>query len=117
MSEILILFPSFNSLFITLIIIMIGGILRGFLGFGAALITIPVLAYLFTPTEALVIHIIMEIPSTIFLLPTAFKHSQLKQMIPMFIAMISTIPIGMLLIVTIEPQFMRMMHMADEYKE
>ena len=108
MSELLTVLPNFNLLLITIVIIVIGGILRGFLGFGPALITIPVLAYLYTPTEALVIHIIMEIPSTILLLPIAFRHSQLKQMLPMFTSMILAIPIGMLLIVTIDPQFMRM---------
>ena len=108
MSELLAVLPNFNLLLITIVIIVIGGILRGFLGFGPALITIPILAYLYTPTEALVIHIIMEIPSTILLLPIAFRHSQLKQMLPMFTSMILAIPIGMLLIVTIDPQFMRM---------
>ena len=108
MIEILNLLPSLNLLIVTIIVISLGGILRGFLGFGPALITIPILAYLYSPTDALVIHIIMEIPSTLFLLPFALKHSNQKQMIPMLVAMALAIPIGMYLIVSINPKIMRM---------
>ena len=94
MIEILNLLPSLNLLIVTIIVISLGGILRGFLGFGPALITIPILAYLYSPTDAQVIHIIMEIPSTLFLLPFALKHSNQKQMIPMLVAMALAIPIG-----------------------
>ena len=100
--------PTIDLLILTIFIIALAGILRGFMGFGPALITIPVLAYIFSPKEALVIHIIMEIPSTIFLLPFALRHSNLKEMIPMFSSMTIAIPLGMLMIVLIDPQYMRM---------
>ena len=99
--------PSLDLIFVTILVIIIGGILRGFLGFGPALLTIPVLAYIYSPTEALVIHIIMEIPSTLFLLPTALKYSHKKATLPLFISMISFIPIGMYLVVTLDPQIIR----------
>ena len=99
--------PSLTLIFITILVIFVGGLLRGFLGFGPALLTIPVLAYIYSPTEALVIHIIMEIPSTLFLLPSALKYSHKKTTLPLFISMISFIPVGMYLVVTLDPQIIR----------
>ena len=99
--------PELKLIYFTIIVIGIGGILRGFMGFGPALLTIPVLAFIYSPTEALVIHIIMEIPSTLYLLPSAIKNSQKKEMTPMFIAMILSIPLGMYLVVSLDPQIMR----------
>ena len=87
--------PDQNLLFFTILVISLGGILRGFMGFGPALLTIPMLAFIYSPIEALVIHIIMEIPSTLFLMPNALKHSQKNDMFPIFIAMAITIPLGM----------------------
>ena len=99
--------PALDLIFITILVIFIGGLLRGFLGFGPALLTIPVLAYIYSPTEALVIHIIMEIPSTLFLLPTALKNSDKKSILPLFIAMVSFIPVGMYLVVILNPEIIR----------
>ena len=62
------------------------------------------LAYIYSPTEALVIHIIMEIPSTLFLLPSALKYSQKRAILPIFLAMISFIPVGMYLVVVLDPE-------------
>jgi len=99
--------PSIHLIFLTIIVIIIGGILRGFLGFGPALLTIPMLAYIYSPTEALVIHIIMEIPSTVFLLPTALKYSDKRAILPIFLAMVSFIPVGMYLVVILDPEIIR----------
>ena len=99
--------PSTNLIFLTVIVIIIGGVLRGFLGFGPALLTIPMLAYIYSPTEALVIHIIMEIPSTVFLLPTALKYSDKRAILPIFLAMVSFIPVGMYLVVILDPEIIR----------
>ena len=99
--------PALDLIFITILVIFIGGLLRGFLGFGPALLTIPVLAYIYSPTQALVIHIIMEIPSTLFLLPTALKNSDKKSILPLFIAMVSFIPVGMYLVVILNPEIIR----------
>ena len=99
--------PDQNLLLLTILVISVGGILRGFMGFGPALLTIPILAFIYSPIEALVIHIIMEIPSTLFLMPNALKHSQKNDMLPMFIAMAITIPLGMYLVVLLDPQIIR----------
>ena len=49
----------------------------------------------------------MEIPSTLFLMPNALKHSQKNDMFPMFIAMAITIPLGMYLVILLDPQIIR----------
>ena len=64
----------FSSSFLILIIVVyFSGIIRGYTGFGSALLTIPALAVLFGPVQAVAIEILIEIPVSIGLLPKAMK--------------------------------------------
>ena len=49
----------------------------------------------------------MEIPSTVFLLPTALKYSDKRAILPIFLAMVSFIPVGMYLVVILDPEIIR----------
>ena len=102
-----IIFPDILSLITMISIITLGGIIRGFIGFGPALITIPIFAYLYSPAEALVLQVIMEIPSTFYLTRLAIKTCNFKTVLPPFISMIFFIPVGMFLVVSINPTLMR----------
>ena len=102
-----IIFPDILSLIIMISIITLGGIIRGFIGFGPALITIPIFAYLYSPAEALVLQVIMEIPSTFYLTRLAIKTCNFRTVLPTFISMIFFIPVGMFLVVSINPTLMR----------
>ena len=102
-----IIFPDILSLIIMISIITLGGIIRGFIGFGPALITIPIFAYLYSPAEALVLQVIMEIPSTLYLTRLAVKTCNFKTVLPTFISMIFFIPVGMFLVVSMNPTLMR----------
>ena len=102
-----IIFPDILSLIIMISVITLGGIIRGFIGFGPALITIPIFAYLYSPAEALVLQVIMEIPSTLYLTRLAVKTCNFKTVLPTFISMIFFIPVGMFLVVSMNPTLMR----------
>ena len=54
-------------------IIFVAGIIRGFTGFGSALIAVPTLAYLYGPAAAVVIEVLIEIPVVLYLLPAAIR--------------------------------------------
>ena len=55
-----------------------GGFLRGFLGFGAALLIVPVLSLLVTPLEAIAILVLIELPNIVYLTPRSLKEFSLK---------------------------------------
>ncbi len=98
---------SYIELIICIITVALGGFLRGFLGFGAALLMVPVLSTILTPVMGLVIMYLVEVPTIIYLMPPAIKQGSIKTIIPMVIALLSTIPIGFYFVVAIEPEIIR----------
>jgi len=95
-----------NYLLIVLVILF-SGFIRGFLGFGSGLITIPILSYLYSPIFAMVFNIAIEIPATIYLTYVGAKSCKFKEISPMFFAMILTIPIGTIFLVSVNEQLIK----------
>ena len=58
----------------TVLTIALGGFLRGFLGFGAALLIVPVLSAIMMPEKALVVVFLIELPTIMYLMPGALKQ-------------------------------------------
>ena len=56
-------------------IVFLAGIIRGFAGFGSALLAVPALAVLYGPAQAVVIEVLLEIPVTLGLLPVAVRKA------------------------------------------
>ena len=71
--------PNVDFLFIdqpfvvALCAVVVSGVLRGYSGFGAALIIIPIFSNLYSPLTALSFHVLVEMPTLLVLLPTAVK--------------------------------------------
>ena len=87
--------------------VTVGGLIRGFTGFGSALVIIPTFAVLFGPREAVVMHSIMEIPVVIGLLPTGLRHSNRSIAIPMVVALAVTTPIGATVLASIDSDILK----------
>ncbi len=101
------LLPDAATLVIASLVVFLGGFLRGFIGFGGALIIIPVLAVMFTPREAVAIHLIMEVPGTLQLLPVAWRDCDFKAVTPTIIAIAIGTPAGAYLLASLDPSVMR----------
>ena len=94
--------------FIFLIItILLSGFIRGFLGFGSGLITIPILSFLYSPIFAIAFNIIIEIPTTIYLTFIGARTCKFKEISPMFFSTILTIPIGTIFLISINEQIIK----------
>ena len=71
--------PNVDFLFIdqpfvvALCAVVVSGVMRGYSGFGAALIIIPIFSNLYSPLTALSFHVLIEMPTLLVLLPTALK--------------------------------------------
>ena len=88
---------------IMLMVVLIAGIIRGFTGFGSALLAVPALATIYGPVEAVVIEVLIEIPVCLTLLHTAIKRSERQTIFPMIAMFIVFVPVGALLLTITNP--------------
>lgn len=82
--------------------VVVAGLVRGYTGFGSALIVVPVLAYVFGPHEAVVMHSVIELPVVFSLIPAAVKSAQRNVALPMIAMLSLTIPIGALVLTSVD---------------
>ena len=94
-----------NNFIIIILVILFSGFIRGFLGFGSGLITIPILSLIYSPIFAIVFNIVMEIPTTIYLTFIGAKTCKFKEISPMFFSMMLSIPIGTIFLDSISNLF------------
>ena len=87
---------------------LVGGFMRGFVGFGGALISILVVSLLIGPRAAVAIAALSGLPAMFQLLPTAIRLSERGFVVPFALATFLAAPLGTLVLVTIEPALMKM---------
>lgn len=88
-------------------VIFLAGIVRGFSGFGSALIAVPILAYLYGPAAAVVIEVLIEIPVVLYLLPNAVRNAHHKTIGPMLAMFAVGVPLGAALLSWVDPHPMK----------
>ena len=99
---------SFYTLALLAVITSVAGFLRGFVGFGANLINVPVLSLVVGPVPAVCISVLIGVPATLQLLPTAIRESETRIVVPMCAAIFLTTPAGVWVLVSADPQVMKM---------
>ena len=95
-----------DKFLLIIIVIIFSGFIRGFLGFGSGLITIPILSFIYSPIFAVVFNIIIEIPTTIYLTFIGMRHCKFKEISPMFFSMILMIPIGTIFLIAVDEKLL-----------
>lgn len=86
---------------------LVGGFMRGFVGFGAALVTIPVLSLAYEPRLAVAAMTVVGIPTLFQLLPEAIRSSERAIVAPISLAILLSAPLGTLVLVSISPAVMK----------
>lgn len=74
--------------------VLLGGFLRGFVGFGAALVIVPMLGLAYGPRVAVTASTVMGIPTLLQLLPDAIRHSERAIVGPVALAIFAAAPLG-----------------------
>lgn len=74
--------------------VFLGGLSRGFTGFGAALIIIPVLIIVYGPVPAVVLMSLIEVPGVLQLARTAIREADWRALAPLCLAASITVPLG-----------------------
>ncbi|MEZ5908818.1 MAG: sulfite exporter TauE/SafE family protein [Hyphomicrobiaceae bacterium] len=87
--------------------VAVGGLMRGFVGFGAALVIVPVMTLAYGPHIAVVAQTIIGVPALIQLLPDAIRHSERAIVAPMALAILLAAPFGTWMLVAASPALMK----------
>ena len=100
--------PLDGRLALSFAAVFLGGFLRGFVGFGAALVIVPVLSLAYGPLVAIPALTVIGIPTLLQLLPDAIRHSERKIVVPISFAILLSAPVGTWALVSISPAIMKM---------
>lgn len=87
---------------------IVAGFLRGFVGFGAALVNVPVLSLVYGPLMAIPVANLISLPGAVQLLPDALRHGERAIVVPTAVAMLLAAPLGTWVLVSVDPRIMKM---------
>jgi uncharacterized protein len=79
---------------VVIIAVTIAGLLRGFVGFGAASISVPVFSLVLGPQAAVAINNVMGLPAVFQLLPEAVRRAERPIVLPICVAIFVAAPLG-----------------------
>lgn len=89
-------------------IIALAGVVRGFSGFGSALILSPSMAAIYGPEAGIPLVMLLEVFVSCQLLPRAWRIAQRREVGLMTLACVATIPLGAWILEAADPQALRL---------
>ncbi|MGE0151231.1 MAG: sulfite exporter TauE/SafE family protein [Reyranellaceae bacterium] len=92
---------------IAVVTVSLAGIVRGFSGFGSAMVMVPVLAVLYEPVRAVPLALVLEMAVSLPLVPPAARLVDWRRMSVLLIAAAATVPLGVWVLHTADPLVMR----------
>lgn len=95
------------QLWFAMAVMFAAGIMRGFTGFGGALLTVPIFSILWLPHQAIATMMCLATLSNIQLVPGAMRAAEWRQVLPISAATLVMIPVGALALLAIDPDVMR----------
>ncbi|HVO87974.1 MAG TPA: sulfite exporter TauE/SafE family protein [Casimicrobiaceae bacterium] len=98
---------TFAVLAVLVPVALCGGFLRGFTGFGGPLFVLPVVALFMPATQAVAVVLCMDLFANVQLLPAARRDSSSFILVPMVIGTLIGLPLGMHMLVSIDPAIMK----------
>jgi hypothetical protein len=98
--------PIDGRLAVVFLAVMVAGLLRGFIGFGAALISVPVFSLVLGPHAAIAVNNVMGLPAVLQLLPEAVRRAERAVVLPISAAIFAAAPIGTWALVATDPAVM-----------
>lgn len=99
--------PDAPSLALLLVTAFLAGLARGFSGFGAALIFIPIASALTGPQVAAPLLLVVDSAMTLGLIPSAFRQADRREVLIMALGAFLGVPLGVWLLTTLDPVVLR----------
>ena len=85
----------------------IAGFIRGFAGFGGPLVMLPALNFFLPPAASIPVMMWVDLLVNIQLLPEARRDASLSVIVPLTAATLAAMPVGVLLLVFVDPAVMK----------
>ena len=95
------------DLLIAAVTVFVGGLVRGFSGFGSALIHAPMLSWIWGPQIGVPVTALVEVGPVLLLAPTAFRDSQRRTVWALGLPAVVLMPLGAMILVSVPPDDMR----------
>lgn len=86
---------------------MLAGIVRGFSGFGTAMIFLPVASSIFSPITAISVLTVMDLIGPVPLVPRMIRDARLTELRKLLIGMIIIMPLATFLLTAMRPELFR----------
>ncbi len=99
--------PDAPALALLLVTAFMAGLARGFSGFGAALIFIPIASALTGPQVAAPLLLVVDSAMTLGLIPSAFRQADRREVLIMALGAFLGVPLGVWLLTTLDPVVLR----------
>ncbi|WP_416898026.1 MAG: sulfite exporter TauE/SafE family protein [Minwuia sp.] len=97
--------PEIDTLFVVMAAAAFGaGLMRGFAGFGSAMVMSPLLSLYYGPVAAVMAIAIMEVVVSVQLVPKVLKHVEWPLLLPATLAAFVGMPLGVWALVAIDGQ-------------
>ncbi len=90
-----------------LAIAILAGVVRGFSGFGSALIYIPLVAAVYSPPVAAVTLLLIDTFGAAPFSVRSFAHCLRREILPIYIAAAVAVPVGTIALLVLDPTFLR----------
>lgn len=100
---------SGHEFYLAFAVVLAAGIVRGYTGFGAGLVMVPLLAIMWGPVEALATSVVVGIAATLQLVPRALKLANWRDAAPMMISTVVFTPMGTALLISLDPGIVKKM--------
>ncbi|KPU84097.1 hypothetical protein JI58_05950 [Marinosulfonomonas sp. PRT-SC04] len=107
MSEAIFAAIAADGIWLLAITALVDGLVRGFAGFGTAMIYLPVAGQILPPFEALTTLMVMDLIGPLPNLPRAFRISDRPDILRLSLGALIAVPLGVLVLGLIEPAMFR----------
>ena len=89
-------------------VVIVAGLIRGFTGFGSALVIVPLFSTLLAPAQTIAVMLLIEVLVTIQLMPRALRSTNWRLVGQLTVPALVTIPLGAYALVTFDAGVIRM---------
>lgn len=85
----------------------IAGVVRGFTGFGTALVYLPIAGLFLPPVWALIVLVVMDVLGPLPTMPRAWRDGQPKAVAKLWLGMVLALPLGLSILYAVRPEVFR----------
>lgn len=97
---------EYNTLFVSIAICILAGLIRGFAGFGSAMMLAPVYSILYGPLNMIALVMLMELGVSVGLVRGALRDVEWKFVRPLSITAILFLPVGTILLTYVDSELL-----------